>query len=267
MNGESIPTVRIRILGPLLIDADPGPVDLGGLRQARLLAILLCANGLPVSYERIVDLMWGQPPLTAQQQIYNAVSILRSRLTAVEGVELSTSRLGYAIKVPPMSADIDVFRAHVTQAERLVLEQDISGAVTRFQTALEVWRGPALSGLTGHNRRFQGIADKLDEERLAVAERYADVQLRLGVTPDLIGELTGLVNQYPHRESLRGSLMVGLMHAGRQAEALATYDSGRRILADELGMDPGWRLQGLYKQILRRELAVPISGSFAAGGR
>ena len=77
--------------------------------------------------------------------------------------------------------------------------------------------------------------------------RFA-ARLRLG--EDVIGELKRPSRAYPYREGLWELLITALYRAGRQADALAAYQRVRARLADELGLEPGPRLQELEQQIL-----------------
>jgi DNA-binding SARP family transcriptional activator/tetratricopeptide (TPR) repeat protein len=252
--------VRFRLLGPVEVEAFGRLFDLGGQRQARLLAALLCSNGLPVVRDRIVDLLWERPPRSARQQIYNTVTSLRGTLATIEDVRLQSVDVGYQISAPESSVDLGVFRAAVAKAEQLDAEDQPRMALDHLRTALELWRGPALAGLEANNPLIRSIAAQLDDERALAAERFLTIQLQVGDTP-ILGHLTELVAQHPHRESLRASLMLGLMHAGRQADALAVYEDCRRVLAEELGLDPGQHLQSLHQQVLRGELVVQTRGS------
>ncbi|MFD0821370.1 ATP-binding protein, partial [Micromonospora zhanjiangensis] len=129
-----------------------------------------------------------------------------------------------------------------------VLADRLPAASREFRAALALWRGPALSGITSPAVRRGAVP--LDEQRAAVTEECLDVELRLGRAPDLIGELTDLVERHPLRERLRGQLMRALCAVGRQAEALTVYRDGRRITADQLGIEPGSALRELHQQVL-----------------
>ena len=77
----------------------------------------------------------------------------------------------------------------------------------------------------------------------------------LGSGGELVGELETLVAQHPLRERLWASLMTALYRSGRQADALAAYARLRRLLIDELGVEPGPDLRALEQQLLRQSTA------------
>jgi predicted ATPase len=114
---------------------------------------------------------------------------------------------------------------------------------------MALWRGPALAGLL--DVPFAAAhAARLEERRMAALETCIDAELALGRHRELVGELGSLVDEQPLRERLRGQLMLALYRSGRQADALAVHQAGRRVLAEELGLDPGPELRALEASIL-----------------
>jgi len=242
--------VEYRILGPLEVLADR-PVDLGGRTQRTLLAVLLANPGRLVSLPYLVDAVWEErPPGTARRQVQNYVSALRRGLAdsgAPESV-IATVGSGYQLRPGPGELDAAVFADRVADGLRLAAAGRNEAAVARLRSALELWRGPALFGLTG--RAVEAAAAALDEQRLAAIEHRIDLELALGRHHDLVGELTGLVAAHPLRERLVGQLMLALDGNGRRSDALAVYSRHRAELAEELGLDPGGALRGIHEAIL-----------------
>ena len=75
----------------------------------------------------------------------------------------------------------------------------------------------------------------------------------------MIGELEAAVATYPFQESLWELLITALYRAGRQADALATYQRVRQQLADELGLDPRPQLQELEQRILVQDPSLDLA--------
>ena len=249
--------VRFRVLGPLECQAGDRAVQVGGKRQRRLLAVLLLNTGRPVSFERLADELWATPPQSVQRQVYNAASALRAAMRA-EGGDcdcVETSPNGYQIRLCPGSLDADDFRERMRDADRAVRGGRLTEAVTHLNDALGLWRGPALAGLTGP--LITSAAAVLDEQRSEALERLYALRLTLGEGPGLVVDLMQLVAEQPLREPLRASLMLALYQSGRQAEALAVYDEGRRHLVDSLGLDPGAELRQVHDHVLRGEPGLP----------
>jgi DNA-binding SARP family transcriptional activator len=246
-----------RILGPLEVVDEGRIVALGGQKQRALLALLLINAGEVVSTDRLIDELWAEePPRTAATGLQNLVSQLRKILP--EGV-LVTQAPGYRVQLEADELDLRLF-------ERLVAEAEGHAARSRSQLlrdALALWRGPALTEFAFDHFARDEIR-RLEELRLRVIEERIDADLELGRGSELVGELETLVRQQPLRERLRGQLMLALYRAGRQAEALGAYQDARRVLVDELGIEPSPTLQKLYRSILRQEPvlepAAPAAG-------
>src|SRR5204862_3048921 len=128
--------------------------------------------------------------------------------------------------------------------------------------ALALWRGPALAEFSEPFARHE--ADRLDEQHIACLEDRIDAELGLGRHAELVGELHALVGRHPHRERLRVQLMLALYRSGRQADALAAYQSFRRLLRDDLGIDPSSRLKELERRMLQQDPDLDVAPVLAA---
>ncbi|HEX5405979.1 MAG TPA: BTAD domain-containing putative transcriptional regulator [Pseudonocardiaceae bacterium] len=254
------------ILGTLELHGSGGPLRVGGLRQQTLMALLLLNLNQTVSAEKMVDELWHEPPTSARQQIHNAMSTIRRTLdTLPPGAEVVTTDIGYKLEAPENWVDAYRFRAQVQQAEQAQAAGDLDSAVLRLTAALAMWRGRALLGLA--SAAVRNSAAMLDEERLMAVEALLSLRLRTGGAPSIVAELRELVAEHPFRESLRSLLMIALQRSGRQVEALTVYDDGRRLLADEQGLDPGPEIRKLHADILRGTEAVPPLPGVPDNGR
>src|SRR6266508_2339008 len=105
-----------RLLGPLEVVGDAGPIPLGAPKQRALLAILLLHAGEVVSTDRLVDDLWGtQPPRTAPSSLQNFVAQLRKLL----GAELLLTRpTGYVLDIDTAQVDVKRFEDLLAAARR-----------------------------------------------------------------------------------------------------------------------------------------------------
>ncbi|NES14114.1 MULTISPECIES: BTAD domain-containing putative transcriptional regulator [Micromonospora] len=240
--------MRISLLGPLELRADPGtPVEVGGARLRRLLILLALEPGRTVPVGRLADGVWdGDPP----SGVANALQALVSRLRrSAPGLPVEARPGGYRLAVSPDDVDLHRFEAEV-HAGRARLDTDPAGASRRLTEALALWRGPALAEVADADFARAPMA-RLTELRLAATEDLVAARLA-GEAPDaLLPELRELVAAHPLRERLAGLLIRALHRAGRSAEALAEYERLRATLADTLGIDPGPELAALHLEILR----------------
>ncbi|MET8527334.1 BTAD domain-containing putative transcriptional regulator [Micromonospora sp. NPDC005172] len=247
--------MRFGILGPLRVGGGGSTVTAG--RDRVVLAMLLLRAGRLVPVDELIDAVWEEsPPATARAQLQTCVSRLRRRLTdlGLPSQTIVTDPAGYGVRIGPADLDAHVFSQAVEEARSAGGAGRLLDARLRYRAALGLWRGPALGGITSRSVRRR--AQTLDEQRLSVLEECVDVELRLGRAAELIEELAESVDQHPLRERLRGQLMLALSSVGRQADALAVYREGRRVYADELGIEPGAALQELHQRVLAGDLAL-----------
>jgi DNA-binding SARP family transcriptional activator len=258
--------LAFRILGPLDVSVDEQPVWIGGVRQQTVLGMLLLGANHTVTMERLVDAAYGDDrPATARAQVQISTSTLR-RLFAAHGQRdlIATRQQGYAINLPAQCLDYRRFEDLVVVARHARAAGRAEEAIGTYRKALSLWRGEVLSGI--ESRPVRIAASRLLECRVMSNEDCLQLELDLGRHHELIGELTELVAAHPLRERLRGQLMTALYRCGRDAEALQVYQDGRRILIEELGIEPPKRLQQLRHAILTgdRDLDVPAAAVSAA---
>jgi DNA-binding SARP family transcriptional activator len=241
--------VEFRILGPLEVAGARGPVDLGGTRQQVVLAILLLDVGRVVTTDTLVAEVYGdRMPPTARVQVQIVVSALRRLLVAAGAQLIDSHAQGYAIRLADGQLDAARF-AGLTAAARAARDSGaLEQAVARYQEALRLWRGPALAGLDSDAIRL--AVGNLDEQRVLATEDRITLELELGRPHEVLAELGRLVREFPLRERLREQFMLALYQCGRVADALEAYRDARRVLVEELGVEPNERLRRLHGAIL-----------------
>jgi DNA-binding SARP family transcriptional activator/DNA-binding beta-propeller fold protein YncE len=245
--------MEFRILGPLEVAKEDGAILPEAPKQRALLGVLLLHPNEVVSSDRLIDELWGEsPPATAAKLVHTYVSQLRRALG--DGV-IATRPPGYVLLVEEDTLDAGRFRRLAAEGRRLAAKGEPEPASTAFLDALALWRGPPLAGVV-----FESFAqtevERLEEERLETLMGRIDCELELGKHDELVAEVETLVRQHPLRERLRAQLMLALYRSGRQADALAAYQDARRILVEQLGLEPGRELQELEKAILTHDAAV-----------
>ncbi|WP_330242343.1 AfsR/SARP family transcriptional regulator [Streptomyces sp. NBC_00525] len=245
------------MLGPLQVRGKDGPLRVPPGRQEVILAALLLEANRVVGTNYLVDLIWeDNPPETARTQVQICVSRLRKLLVGADStVSISTRPPGYVLHVDTGDVDSLLFTGLVAMARRQRDEGETEKAVALLKSAVALWQGDSLSGL--ESGPLANKARQLDEERLSAIELRTQLELELGRYDRLVGELQLLTHENPLRERLRGQLMCALYWSGRQAEALEAFRDGRRILDQELGLEPGRELRRLESAILAGELPAP----------
>ncbi|MCR3749076.1 AfsR/SARP family transcriptional regulator [Lentzea californiensis] len=219
------------LLGAVEVRDAGALVEIGHVRQRSVLVALLVEEGRPVPVDRLLGRVWGErAPLRARETLYGYVSKLRKLL----GLDIERSPAGYRLVVDAAQVDLFRFRALVRQ-----------GAL---DAALGLWRGQALDGL--ESPYFDALRESWHAERVAAELDRNDVALAEGRHTALLQSLRQLADALPHDERLAAQLMLALHRTGNDAEALRHYETVRRRLADELGVDPSKPLQDMHQRIL-----------------
>jgi DNA-binding SARP family transcriptional activator len=241
--------MEFRLLGRLEVVEDGSPLRLDRRLSRAVLAYLLLHANEPVSGDRLLDELWGpRPSRNAMASLQNYVSRLRKVLGADR---LRLEPAGYVLRVDPEQFDLARF-------DRLFAEAMASAPKQRVEilrSALSLWRGDPLEDLALEDFAQAEIAH-LAERRLTALEERIDAELELGGGAELVDELDALVQANRFRARLRRQLMLALYRAGRQAEALDAYREARRMLHDELGLEPNEDLRALEQAILRQDSSL-----------
>ena len=241
--------MEFRILGPLEVRDGGAPLPIGGGRQRALLALLLLNANRVVPVKRLVDDLWGENvPGTASKAVQIYVSKLRKVLPKGR---LETRPPGYLIQLEDGELDLWRLERLLAEGRHALAEGKAQEAASHLREALSLWRGPALAEFT--EPFAQPASARLEELRLACLEERIEADLALRGRGELVGELEALVARHPLRERLRAQQMLALYRSGRQAEALSVYQESRRLLDEELGIEPSQRLRDLERRILQQD--------------
>ena len=254
-------TVELRILGTLEVVDGGRSAGFARRKPRALLAALVINANQVVSADRLIDALWGEcPPSSAPNTLQGYVSQVRQAFASLgshrdDAPLIRTQAPGYVLVVDPEHIDARRFERLAAEARQAMAAFDPDEASRLFHEALSLWRGPALAEFVDEDFAFLEAA-RLGELRLAAIEDRADAELALGHHVDLVAELQRLVAEHPLRERLWGQLMLALYRAGRQADALRAFQTARRLLADELGIDPGPALRKIEADLLAQAPAL-----------
>ncbi|MER6912354.1 BTAD domain-containing putative transcriptional regulator [Streptomyces sp. NPDC000594] len=241
--------LRFSVLGPVRAWQGGQPLSTGSPQQRALLCALLLREGRTATATELIDAIWEDDP---PPQALAALRTYASRLRKALGANALVSEAGgYAIRIQRDAVDLFEARELALDAEKTRAAGDLAGARALIGKSLGLWDGEPLAHVPGpyaENHRA-----RLDEWRLQLLETRLDLDLEAGCHSEAVSELTALTAAHPLRERFRELLMVALYRSGRQAEALAVYADTRRLLADELGVDPCPELSQLQQRILRAD--------------
>jgi predicted ATPase/DNA-binding SARP family transcriptional activator len=247
--------VEVRLLGPLRVEADDGsPIAVNGARLRALLGRLAIDVGRVVPADQLFDDLYGEE---MPQSVANALQGLVSKLRRVLGRPQAIVNRGggYALELAPDSVDLIAFDLLASAGRDAQQRGDHTLALSSFDEALGLWRGPALMDFAYEEFAQVTIARSV-EARATLLEDRIDSLLALGRHHEAISEVESLVAEHPLRERLRAQLMLALYRAGRQAEALRAYQGARTVLNEELGVEPGIDLRRLEAAILAQDASL-----------
>ncbi|AGL16645.1 BTAD domain-containing putative transcriptional regulator [Actinoplanes sp. N902-109] len=267
----------VRILGSLEVVSGGVLITPSAPKLRQVLALLsTCANRV-VRVDQLMEELWeDRPPLSAtttlQTYIYQLRKILhRADLRADQREPaapapapvredrddgpLHTWPRGYLLSLAPAQLDVTQFEELARRGRGELYRDHVERAADTFRAALRLWRAPVLTDIEpGPLLRAEIV--RLTELYRSVLEWRIDADLRLGRHHELVGELTAVVAEHPMHEGLQGKLMLALHRAGRRSDALVVYQQVRKVLNNELGLEPSPDLQRLHNGILAADPSV-----------
>jgi len=262
--------LRFRILGSLRVEAGSTVVPVTSSRQRAVLAILLLHANHTVSAAGLIDQVWGERyPATARNLVHTYIWELRRLLARHEPAggqpRITRQPGGYLLRVAEGELDAHIFERLTSAGLKALAGADAAAASSHLRRAVALWSGDALADLD-----LAGPAaaerDRLTELRRQAASAQIEADLALGQHADAAAQLRALIAGDPLDEQLHAHLMTALNQSGRRAEALQVYAEARRLLAGELGLEPGPRLRELQAAILRGDSACGPAASRPTAG-
>ncbi|MEU9508648.1 BTAD domain-containing putative transcriptional regulator [Micromonospora sp. NPDC048170] len=244
--------MRFQLLGPLDVQVDNRSVPLGTVKQRLLCATLLLDPNEVLRTEHLAEMLWDEPrPASAAANLRTYAHGLRQALRdEPDGASrLHTGTGGYLLEVRPGERDLDEFEEAAQQGRDARTRGELRQAEASLAHALTLWRDSPLAGLP-LPRTIAVRLTRLHEQRLMVEEEHVQAKLDLGASAELVGRLRGHVETHPLRQRGWGQLMTALYRTGDIAGAVDAYLRARRVLADQLGIDPSPWLEALYRDIL-----------------
>jgi DNA-binding SARP family transcriptional activator len=256
-----------RLLGAIELETAGARQDLGPDQDQRLLVALLAAKGMPVSRDKLMDVIWdGTPPPAAASALHQLVRGLRRRMELAGLADVLPRSVNgtYRLDVPAPQVDVHLFHTHTARARDLVYHDD-QLAAQELEQAMRLCRGEPLAGLSG--RWIDAYRYTLSEERHSAELTYYEVALRLGKHHDQIASLSGLFRDRPGDEWVAWLYMHALYRSGRQEEAFAAYQKVRSHLGRTTATGSLPVLTDLYERMLRGDVSVlrPETARFAIG--
>ncbi|MYT32503.1 MULTISPECIES: AfsR/SARP family transcriptional regulator [unclassified Streptomyces] len=245
--------LMISVLSPLSLIVGGVDVTPTAPKLRTIIAHLALRRNRVVAIESLVSEIWGQdPPVSATATLQTYMYQLR-RIITQSGLNskeiLLTKPVGYELRLGPTELDLDIFRSLVDQARGHLQEGADEAALDVVTKALDMCPTAPLNDVIG-GEIIDSCLGQIAESVLQAVELRIEAKLRLGYHQEIVAELKSLCAEHPYHENLHAKLMVGLQRTGRRSDALVVYQTIRRNLQDELGIDPSASLQELQRKIL-----------------
>ena len=248
--------LTVAVLGPVEVRFDGQQIQLPAGRSTEVLVRLALDAGLSVRADRILEDLWATSTFGAgKNTLQSKVSQLRRALG--QPALITSNNGGYLLDVDRTHVDALRFVDVAAATTELLRSGQLAAALTRSAEGLALFRGEALVDV-GDGAWLHPHRERLGKIRLDLLQDNLAARVQLGRGNEVIGELEGLVRQYPLRENLWYWLITALYRDGRQADALAAYTRVRTTLIDELGLPPGPDLQELEKRILDQDPGLSV---------
>ncbi|MGP4029195.1 AfsR/SARP family transcriptional regulator [Actinomadura sp. 3N407] len=217
---------------------------------------LLVRNGQVVSLDQLTQELWGEaPPVRADASLHVYVSQLRKVLNkfSLNRDVITTRAPGYILNLGRDELDLDLFVALLEKGHLQMSMHDHAGASESLTQALGLWREP-VHGSSYEGPIIREFANWADELRVECVELLARSLLVSDQAREAIRILYSLITEYPLREDFYALLMEALSRSGRRADALEVYQTARKRIRDELGLEPCRFLQETQEFVLNDRL-------------
>ena len=212
-----------------------------------MLTALALHEGEVVSGEQLADALWGDAVPASWNKVVQGC-IVRLRKALGPG-SIDTDPHGYRLVLAPDDIDARQFERSLGRARELLALGEHERAMFAADEALSLWRGrPMLDSVEWEPARIE--VGRLEELHHEAEEIRLDAALRAGRHAEVLATARTLVEAAPTRERRWELLALAQYRSGSQGDALRTLNTARRVLAVELGVDPGPDLLALERAVL-----------------
>ncbi len=235
-----------------------------------LLAYLAVESDRPHRRERLAGLLWPErPERYARQNLSQALYNLRRAIADCDATPPFLLITHHTIQFNPSSdhwLDTAAFSGRLAACDehhhpRLAA---CNGCMERLQQAVGLYQGDFLEGFSlGDSAAFEEWSvitrERLHRLVMAAHHRLADCHEQRGEYESALQHAWRQVELDPWQEEVHQQIMRLLALSGQRSEALAHYESCHRLLAEELGAEPGAETTALYERIRDGALEAPSS--------
>ncbi len=252
----------LSLLGPFQVTLDGEPVTGFESNKVRaLLAYLAVESHRPHRREVLAGLLWAEWPHRA------ALSNLRYALCKLRGTigdrDVCPPFLLITRQTIQFNTASDYWLDVAAFLEGVAVGRAGHPAIDRLEQAVALYRGSFLEGFSiGDSAAFEEWAlfkrEQIGRRALSAFYRLAACYEQRGEYEQAQSYAWRQLEMEPWDEEAHQQLMRVLALSGQRCAALAQYETCRRVLAEELGVEPAAQTTRLYEQIRDGRLGSPL---------
>lgn len=245
---------RLALLGPIQVTRDNEPVRGFESRKALGLLCYLAVRSTqnqshqPVSRVELANLFWGDK--TETQGRGNLSRVLNNLSTLFPNSFLTDRE---SVQVKPDAFSLDVAEFETLRA---------AGTPESLASVVPLYRGEFMAGIYLDDCPDFEIWLVQERERwqqriVSVLECLGGYHARRGEFATALPFAARLLEIEPWREETHRHMMQLLAQTNQRSAALQQYENARRVLQEELGVEPSAETNALYEKIRAQEIAPP----------
>jgi DNA-binding SARP family transcriptional activator/predicted ATPase len=251
--------LRLLLLGKPQILQDGVPVTRFVYNKALALLVYLAVTKRPHSRESLAGLFWGEmPDMAAKANLRKILSVLRE--IAASNIEIDRQEVSFN-RDSNYWLDTGIFESKLQDpTPNLFTPAEIPDQnVKLLDEAVQLYKGEFLEGF--YVRDAPAFEEWVLPERERLRQRMLQALYRLaayhtdrGHYARGIAYTTRLMTLEPWHEEVHQQMMLLLALTGQRSAALNQFEICRRLLADELGVQPNRDTVDLHRRIARGEV-------------
>ncbi|HEX6387255.1 MAG TPA: BTAD domain-containing putative transcriptional regulator, partial [Anaerolineae bacterium] len=254
--------LEITLLGNPVITLDDKPVTGFVSSKAQALVYYLAATGQSHGRETLAGLLWSDvPDSSAKKNLRDVLSNLRKLLGPFLNITRQAAGLDEAAGI---FIDCQAFATALLDRELTNSPALTDADASLLRDIIDLYRGDFMAGFyLDEAPLFEewmlGERERLRQLALQALTVLADHHVQQGNYAPAIEYTMRLLAMDAWREEAHRELMLLLALSGQRSAALAQYEKCRRILDEELGVEPAAETTALYEQIRSGNLKPALS--------
>jgi LuxR family maltose regulon positive regulatory protein len=254
---KPVTDLTVNMLGPIEIVRDPTrPLagDAWSTRRARdIFCYIISRRHHRASKDSIIDTFWGETDFEAvEKNFHPTVSHIRKALNSNQPLKQNfliyrdgdyqlNSEFSYCI-------DTEEFDRLVSEGENSRRARHFEECQRSYEEALRLYRGEFMQG--SYEPWVEEQRTYYREQYLRLLEALASLAQAAADWPRVMQLAQLIIHDDPFREDIHCLIMRGHAAAGNRGAVKDQYETVKRLLEAELGVEPSAETKKLYRQLI-----------------